>query len=111
MAESAQELQNAINGMYQYCEDWNLKINTAKTKVLVFSRGKIRNLPNIMFGNSKLEVVFDYVYLGCTFNYNGTFIKAIKPLNGLASRVKMDPVVMRVKSIKAWLDPLIQLAR
>ena len=73
MAESAQELQKAINGMYQYCKDWNLKINTSKTKVLVFSRGKIRNLPSIMFGNNKLEVVFDYVYLGCTFNYNDTY--------------------------------------
>ena len=63
MAESVQELQKAIDGMHQNCEDWNVKMNTSKTKILVFSRGQIRNLPSIMFGNNKLEVVFDYVYL------------------------------------------------
>ena len=31
--------------------------------------------------------------------------------NGLANIVKMDPVVIRVKAFKAWLDTLIQLAR
>ena len=108
MAESAQELQKAIDGMCQYCEDWNLKINTSKTKVLVFSRGKIRNLPSIMFGNNKLEVVFDYVYLGCTFNYNGTFIKAIKRLYGVASRA-MFSILSKSRSLPLDIDTQLHL--
>ena len=53
-----------VNSMKEYCEMWNLKINASKTKILVFSRGKIRNKPTIYFGNDVLEVV--YVF-GCGF--------------------------------------------
>lgn len=42
-------------------------VNTAKTKAVVFSRGKVRNI---------VEVVDEYVYLGTTFNYNSKFRKA-----------------------------------
>ena len=108
MAESAQELQRALDGMHQYREDWNLKINISKTKVLVFSRGKIRNLPSIMFGNNKLEVVFYYVYLGCTFNYNGTFIKAIKRLYGVASRA-MFSILSKSRSLHLDMDTQLHL--
>ena len=108
MAESAQELQKAIDGMCQYCEDWNLKINTSNTKVLVISRGNIRNLPSIMFGNNKLEVVFYYVYLGCTFNYNGTFIKAIKRLYGVASRA-MFSILSKSRSLHLDIDTQLHL--
>ena len=41
LAESASELQAAINGMWHYCQIWKLSVNTSKTKVLVFSNGKI----------------------------------------------------------------------
>ena len=35
------ELQSALEGVKQYCDAWNLKVNTGKTKVVIFSRGKI----------------------------------------------------------------------
>lgn len=73
MAETVQELQNALNATHDYCNQWHLTVNTNKTKIVVFSRGKIRNIPMFYFGNCKLDVVFDYVYLGTTFNYNNNF--------------------------------------
>ena len=85
LAESAQKLQKAIDGMYQYCQHSKLEINMTKTKIIVFSRGKIRNLPNITFGVIPLEVVYEYTYLVVTFNYNGTFGKAIKKLHNTAT--------------------------
>jgi hypothetical protein len=42
-----------------YCEIWGLKINVAKTKVVTFSRGKIRNVPKFLFGASEVGVVFE----------------------------------------------------
>ena len=86
LAESSEDLQLAINGMKLYCEVNKLNINTDKTKVMVFSRGKIRNKPVIYFGENILEVVFEYVYLGVTMCYNGSFYKAIKRLFDIASR-------------------------
>ena len=61
-------------------------MNTRKTKVLVFSKGKIRNIPSFNFNNNDLEVVFSYNYLGVTFNYNGKFRVAQKNLYDKASR-------------------------
>jgi len=86
LAESKEELQLAINAMKVYCDEYKLNINTNKTKVMVFSRGKIRIKPVIYFGEYALEVVFDYVYLGVTMCYNGTFTKAIKRLYDIANR-------------------------
>ena len=58
LAESEDEMQKSLNTLREYCEEWKLKINVTKTKIMIFSRGKIRNLPDLMFGNSKIEVVF-----------------------------------------------------
>ena len=78
LAESEQELQNALVGVYEYCEQWDLKVNVEKTKVVIFSRGKIRKHRNFFFGALPLEVVDDYTYLGMVCNYDGTYNKAIQ---------------------------------
>ncbi len=66
----------------------------------------IRNIPIIKFGSTPLEVVFDYVYLGCTFNYNSTCIKAIKRQHDVASRATF---LILSKSRKLQLDIDTQL--
>ena len=40
LAESPEELQTALNSMNLYCNDWNLKINVSKTKVVFFPEVK-----------------------------------------------------------------------
>ena len=77
LAESAHELQQALNAVYEYCDTWHLSVNTDKTKVVIFSKGKVRNIPQFFFGNNNVDVVDDYTYLGVVFNYNGKFHKAI----------------------------------
>ena len=82
LAQSSDELQMALNGLQEYCIKWKLKVNISKTKIVIFSRGKVRRYPEFHFGDQKLDVCDDYIYLGVTFNYNGLFNKAIeKQLN------------------------------
>ena len=38
LAQSPEKLQTALNSMNLYCNDWNLKINVLKTKVVIFFR-------------------------------------------------------------------------
>ena len=76
LAESPTQLQSALNTLFKYCETWKLHANTAKTKVLVFSRSKIRKLPEFKFGPNTFAIVDKYNYLGINFKYNGTFSKA-----------------------------------
>lgn len=76
MAESVEELQKALNAVREYCDLWKLSVNTSKTKIVIFARGKVRKKPIFKFGNDNIEICDDYVYLGTRFNYNGSFLKA-----------------------------------
>ena len=66
-------LQKALNVVSDYCSLWNFTVNTSKTKNVIFSRGKVRRYPDVVFGTEKLYVVDEYVYLGVKFNYNGKY--------------------------------------
>lgn len=59
LTETQTDMQCALNMRKSYCEIWGLKINVAKTKVVTFSRGKIRNVPKFLFGASEVGVVFE----------------------------------------------------
>ena len=74
-ANSQQNLQKCLNGLEQYCEKWKLKINTDKTKIMIFSQGKqqICN-QNFKIGDNSIEVVKNFKYLGVTFACNGSFV-------------------------------------
>ena len=52
-----------------------LAINTQKTKVMIFSRGKSINIQKIYYNGLPLEVVTDYRYLSIDFKHNWKFIK------------------------------------
>jgi hypothetical protein len=82
MTENEGDLQVALNLAYQYCNKWNITVNPPKSKIVVFSRGKIRNLPSFHFNHEPLQVVFDFSYLGVCLNYNNNFQKAkLKQVN------------------------------
>ena len=57
MAENPHDLQLALNAVYTYCKLWRLTVNATKTKVVIFSRGKIRNKASFEYGGQPLEVV------------------------------------------------------
>ena len=78
LAETPHEMQKSLDILFDYCKINGLEINVGKTKVIVFSRGKIRNIPVFLFNGLNVEVVFNYKYLGTIFNYNNSFITAIK---------------------------------
>ena len=78
MAESKADLKTALNTLGTYCTDWDLSVNISKTNIIVFSKGKIRNIPEFTFLDEKIEVAFEYKYQGVIFNYNGNFSKAKK---------------------------------
>ena len=78
LSENEHELQKALNSVHEYCEMHKLTVNTSKTKIVVFSRGKVKRFPMFKYGCDTIEVVSDYVYLGIKMNYNNTFVKAMK---------------------------------
>ena len=45
LSESPECLQSALSALHDYCALWKLTVNTAKTKVMIFSRGTVQNYP------------------------------------------------------------------
>ena len=71
LTESVHELQAALHGLHHYCAAWKLEISTEKTKIILFSKGKIISIPNFVYSGSAIEVVFNFRYLGTDLSYNG----------------------------------------
>ena len=105
-AETAHDLQKALNAMQRYCDMWNLKINASKTKIVIFSKGKLRNKQDFMLINNHLEVVDDFDYLGVRYNFNGKFAKNKKRLIDQARKAMFS---LMKKSRKLSLPIDIQL--
>ena len=61
-----------------------------------------------MYGHKHIEVVDDYVYLGCTFNYNGNFHKAIAKQVSQAKKAYYSLMKKNIK-FKLPVDMALQL--
>ena len=90
LAESAEELQSELNYFYEYCEKWNLKVNINKSKVMVFSKGRLPINLNFNMNNMKLEIVSEFIYLGTMFKKTGSFKKNKINLAEKASKAMYD---------------------
>jgi len=77
ISDKAEDLQNSLNLFNNYCTDWHLKVNTNKTKVVIFGARQLRNF-SFNIGNQPLEITNRYHYLGVTFSSNGSFLAARK---------------------------------
>ena len=70
MAESAEELQNALNEFQMYCFEWKLTVNVDKTKILIFSKGPMLKT-KFYYKNLVIESVRAFKYLGVVFSRTG----------------------------------------
>lgn len=108
LAEGEGELQAALNGMNHYCNTWKLKINAAKSKIVVFSRGKIKKIPVFKLGEDRIEVVTQYSYLGVMFNYNNRFHEAVQKQYNQASRA-MFSLISKIRKFGLPVDVSLDL--
>ena len=108
LAETPEQLQLALNAVYQYCQNWDLTVNTSKTKIVIFSRSKVYNYPAFLFGHDLIDVVDDYTYLGVIFNYNGLFNKAINKQAKQGKRA-FFALLNKVKILRLPVDLALEL--
>ena len=106
LAESAADLQTSLNALSSYCSEWDLTVNLGKTKIVIFSKGRVTSYPVFKFNDKEVEVVDDYTYLGVVFNYNGNFIKAIANQKTVATRA-LNALVVKARAL--GLDADVQL--
>ena len=108
LAESKEKLQAALNSMYLYCQTWKIEVNPAKTKVVIFSKRKIKEKPAFTYHGENISVVDDFVYLGVIFTHNGTFAKHKHHLLEQA-RKAMFSVLRKTKKLNLPVDMQLQM--
>jgi hypothetical protein len=73
-AQTPDALQILLNKLEVYCTDWGLKINTDKTKIMIFEKGRHTNF-DFTICNRNIEVVKNFKYLGIMFYKNGSWAR------------------------------------
>lgn len=102
-SESPDELQTLLDKLYRYTTDWGLKINTVKTKVLIFQK-RCQQLTRSWKLNDAIDVVDSFCYLGLKINYTGNVEfttkalsdQALRAANGLLALFKRCHLILRL---------------
>ena len=108
LAENPNDLQASLNEMKSYCDTFDLHINVNKTKILFFSRGKLRKHHIINFSEHILDTVDEYNYLGLVFNYNAKFKIAKSHLYQNGRRAMFCPL-KKARKLSFPLDIMLKL--
>jgi hypothetical protein len=64
MAESSDGSQKTLNCFEKCCDLWKLTVNTTKTKVVIFSKKKVRQNQSFKIKGQNIEIIDSYCYLG-----------------------------------------------
>ena len=114
-------LQKAINIVQEYCTNWKLKMNSSKTKTMIFSRGNQMIKTSFKLGEETLENTKKYKYLGitihkknCSFNPALKYLrtKALRAIYGLRSKVDINklPIPIATKLFDVLIKPILLYA-
>ena len=66
-------LQSLLHDLEIYCLAYGLKINTTKTKAIIFENSRRHTHYDFYLSNVKLELVTSFKYLGIHFSENGNW--------------------------------------
>ena len=73
ISQTSEGLQKSMDNLNTYCKKWKLSININKTKYMAIEKKKSKNPTKINLGDTPLERVDNYTYLGIDITSNGTF--------------------------------------
>ena len=107
IADSAANLQFALNIYCSYCETWKLHINYTKTKIIIFSKGEAIRYVFTMNSND-IEIVNEYKYLGVLFSSNNSFTTTKKHIAEQGSRA-MYSLLRKARNMHLPIDLQIEL--
>ena len=63
-------LQKCLDKLGSYCIEWRVEVNAYKAKTMIFSKQKGTMGQPIRYGESYLENVDSFEYVGCKLKYN-----------------------------------------
>lgn len=58
LSESPEGLQNILDTLHEYCNDWKLSVNVCKTKIVVFRKsGRLKQTERWLYNKEEVEIV------------------------------------------------------
>ena len=72
ISNSQKGLQRCLDSLHNYCEKWELSINSEKTKCMIMSKKSNDLCDDFTLNNVELETVKKYKYLGLIISNNGS---------------------------------------
>ena len=112
-----ENLQFALNVFEKYCDDWKLTVNISKTKVMIFSGGRVPKNLKFYFKGNELQIVNEYKYLGIFVTRTGTFFRTKKHIADQANialfsllrkiRVLNLPIHMQIELFNKTIKPIL----
>ena len=106
MSLSKEGLQKCLDDLHSYCKKWKLKVNTDKTKILIFNKsGRLMKKHCFIFESEELEIVQEFKYLGIVIKASGIFTKGISELSNKALKVLF---MIRKKFQSSFIFPTLQ---
>jgi len=75
LSKSKEGLQNSINTVSKFCDNWKMDVNEKKSKVMIFSKKacKKNNQPIFTINKKAIEIVNEFTYLGIKLSSTGNF--------------------------------------
>lgn len=86
MSDNPEHFQYLLHKFGNYCKRWRLKINTAKTKIMILGGNSRSNNTSFTIEGETIEIVKEFKYLGVLFTQNGRFIRYLKYLSEVACK-------------------------
>ena len=108
LSDNAEDLQNKLNLLDIYCKDWCLKINTHKTKIIIFNKSGRLLKGDFKIGNENIECVNRCKYLGLIMCSSGSFKETKIMLHNKALKASFK-LYKDVKSIDPPVKSLLHL--
>ena len=87
ISESKEGLQNSINKLNMFCDNWQLTLNVKKTKTMVVQQNTSQISPFIDFKGDVIQTVTEYKFLGCLFKSNSNLRHSLEELAKKARKV------------------------
>ena len=96
-----------LNSFNNYWKNWKLNINKDKSKVIIFGARKTKHF-YFKLGDTKLEIVDSYKYLGTFFAPSGSFVTTRTHIAAQASKA-MHLLNMRISNLNLPVDLQLKL--
>ena len=76
MSETKGGLQNGLDKLAEYCDQWFLSVNILKTNVIIFNKCGRLIKEKFLYKDNNIECAKSYTYLGVTISISGNFAEA-----------------------------------